>query len=1044
MDENGLIALLVLALLAVPLAIFILLIVCLVKTRNLSREVSRLEHDVTGLKADLRALAAGRPVGAIEYTSPGLRTREQPQVRPAEPPMPVVSPQMPPPTEPPVSPAAEVPTSADLPAAAPPSATPAGVPPRPVPPSTSLPGADETAPPAQAPPVKQPPTTPSYGGPKPPQRPAWDLPDHMMDSVRQGSPSGAEAGSVRPDAIRYEPLATDSSYKTKPPMSGSQWESLIGGRLLNWIGALATIIGIGLFLGYAFQNNWIPPTMRVLIGVAAGLGLLVGGNYSYKKDFTIFSQGLIGAGISILYLSVYASFNFYHLVGQKAAFGMMAAVTAITFFQAFRFDSLAVSILGWAGGFLTPVLLSTGEANEIGLFSYVALLTAGLLAIVAFKRSWIVLQPMTLAGTYLLYVVWYSKFYSPADLLTTLIFLTIFWSLFLAVDVFWMVNKPGPLAEVRETVGIFNAVFYYTAVYIVVHGARPDLTGFIILAVGAVYFLIVLTVTSIEWDGVQFNRYLLTAIVLLVLAIAHQFSGFNTAIAWSIAAAVIVFCAVRWKLYAVMVAGLLIYGAAFIKLFATDGWDHFGPSETFTLLLNQRALAFICVGGLSAAGAFILRSSDQKAVRLARAALNYAWCLLLFVLVTVETDDLYIHLGHGPTGDQSAGLEYRHQLIRAMIWMFCSLPLVWYGIEEMILPLVYSGYVMLAASVVQVLISGANYEPISRFALGLNVRAGIMLVILAGLLLQAYWAKKHDGYRWGRQALIWVLTMSCAVLFVLGTAEARDYYHWIAINLTPDKQEILWFREAMVTVIIWSVYAVALLAIGMRKKLTPVVVCASVGLCFALALALIVGVGYVPIAGFTLALNLRVLAFASVIAALLLISALVNRGRSGKEYIKTSAMLAVVVALTICYLLTIETKDYFGKEILLSGQGLMGALTTAQAGSLSASIHSLGNLRQMTLSLVWVVYSILLIGFGIWRRMLVLRIVAISLTGIAILKIFFYDLGFLETKYRIISFIGLGLILLAISFLYQKFKSVISEPSSMSRRSNDDEPEPQG
>jgi uncharacterized membrane protein len=60
---------------------------------------------------------------------------------------------------------------------------------------------------------------------------------------------------------------------------------------------------------------------------------------------------------------------------------MMAGVTALAFWQAFKYDSLAISVLGWAGGFLTPVMLSTGMANEMGLFTYVALLSAGLLAI---------------------------------------------------------------------------------------------------------------------------------------------------------------------------------------------------------------------------------------------------------------------------------------------------------------------------------------------------------------------------------------------------------------------------------------------------------------------------------------------------------------------------------------------------------------------------------------------------------------------------------------------------------------------------------------
>jgi uncharacterized membrane protein len=79
---------------------------------------------------------------------------------------------------------------------------------------------------------------------------------------------------------------------------------------MNRIGALALIIGIGFFLKYAFDNNWINETARVLIGGAFGLTCVAGAYATNKKGFQIFAQGLVGAGISIMYLSVYASFNF--------------------------------------------------------------------------------------------------------------------------------------------------------------------------------------------------------------------------------------------------------------------------------------------------------------------------------------------------------------------------------------------------------------------------------------------------------------------------------------------------------------------------------------------------------------------------------------------------------------------------------------------------------------------------------------------------------------------------------------------------------------
>src|SRR5262245_16947827 len=183
------------------------------------------------------------------------------------------------------------------------------------------------------------------------------------------------SGGSRVGEPSMQPAAARSSIEQesgRPSRTRAEWESLIGGRLLNWIGALAIIIGIGFFLGYGYQNDWISPALLVGIGAVTGFALLAGGDLSFRKGYRIFSQGLLGAGISILYLSVYASFNYFHLESQGTAFSMMCTVTVLTFVQAFRFDSLSVSVLGWAGGFLTPVLVSTGQSNEVALFTYIS------------------------------------------------------------------------------------------------------------------------------------------------------------------------------------------------------------------------------------------------------------------------------------------------------------------------------------------------------------------------------------------------------------------------------------------------------------------------------------------------------------------------------------------------------------------------------------------------------------------------------------------------------------------------------------------------
>lgn len=82
---------------------------------------------------------------------------------------------------------------------------------------------------------------------------------------------------------------------------------------------------------------------------------------------------------------------------------------------------------------------------------------------------------------------------------------------------------------------------------------------------------------------------------------------------------------------------------------------------------------------------------------------------------------------------------------------------------------------------------------------------------------------------------------------------------------------------------------------------------------------------------------------------------------------------------------------------------------------------------KLGLSILWGVYALLLIILGIWKQKKYLRIGAIVLFGITLLKLFSYDIASLNTISKTIVFVSLGVLLLIISFLYNKYKSVISE-----------------
>ncbi len=221
-----------------------------------------------------------------------------------------------------------------------------------------------------------------------------------------------------------------------PRRQSPEWEALIGGRWLAKIGTVALVLGILYFLKYAFDNQWIGNTGRVLIGGFAGLALLYGGERFQTKGYKLYGQTVAAGGIVVLYLSIYAAFNFYTLISQLPAMSLMVLVTAVCCALAYRYDSRMLATMGLLGGLLTPYLLSTGKSNQIGLLSYLLVLDIGA-GWLARKRSWRFLNFISFAGTVVLFGAWAATFYQPADIWRTHVFLIFFAALYLGLIFDW-------------------------------------------------------------------------------------------------------------------------------------------------------------------------------------------------------------------------------------------------------------------------------------------------------------------------------------------------------------------------------------------------------------------------------------------------------------------------------------------------------------------------------------------------------------------------------------------------------------------------------
>ena len=198
----------------------------------------------------------------------------------------------------------------------------------------------------------------------------------------------------------------------RPSAPAINWEQFMGVKLFAWIGGLALFLGVAFFVKYSFDNNLVPPELRVALGFLTGLGLLVGGVVMSRKNYPALSQTLCATGVVILYAVTFAchsiyKFQFFDVI---PTFLLMALITTTAFLLAARLDAMVVAVLGMLGGFLTPILLSTGQDNPLGLFGYIAILDTGLV-VVALNRRWHFLTALAAAGTAFMQIGWAGKFF---------------------------------------------------------------------------------------------------------------------------------------------------------------------------------------------------------------------------------------------------------------------------------------------------------------------------------------------------------------------------------------------------------------------------------------------------------------------------------------------------------------------------------------------------------------------------------------------------------------------------------------------------------
>lgn len=814
-------------------------------------------------------------------------------------------------------------------------------------------------------------------------------------------------------------------------------ESMVGGSWFNWIGIIAVTLGVGFFLKLAFDKQWIGPAGRVAIAALVGMVLLYLGERLRGRGMKSYAYILSGGGILVLYLSVFAAYNLYHLIGQPGAFLLMAAVTTTAVLLSVRLDALPVALLGLVGGFLTPMLLSTGVDNEVGLFTYVALLDAGVLAVAYFKR-WRSLDFASFVGTAVMTLGWASTFFEPGKVWTTLFFLSIFFVLYSLLPIFHNVLRSRPTRWFDVALALANATFYFGLSYLLLTGAGLNHVTPATQALLCSIFLTGLFYTTWRWspdDLLLRYSYVGAAATFLTIAVAIQLELYWVTMAWAVEALMLTWVGVRSGEKAARHAGFAIFWAAVSHWFIMDLLAvNYSVDPSFIPLLNRRALSCAVLIGAIAGAARLYKRADEVDEEERSTVLTFFAVTGNAVALTLLSLDLNDYFSAGASQGGAglpASIENTRQFSISVLWTLYATMILAVGVMRRSMLLRCGGLMLLLMAIGKVVSVDTAFYTASWHMPLFNQTFMVYALLVAALSFGAWLYGRASGVDEREQrAMVPILIGSANVLALAALSlEVIGYYNRSVASLALEGGGTEIFRQLQegkvsTLALVWTIYATYMFMVGVGRSnrewrfggLLLLVITSA--LVFA-------NLSYHDAPWHVFVFNRTIGVFAVFIAAIWLIVR--TYARSAEEFEEEPVVypVAIVVANVLAIIaLSTQAAGYYEAKIAEEvGRAGAEALT---AGA-STSLRNLALAKQLSLSVVWGLYASGLFIAGRIRRLRLLRVMALALLSVTTLKAFIWDLSSLDRAYRIISFIMLGAILLVVSYFYQRRQEPVEE-----------------
>lgn len=310
------------------------------------------------------------------------------------------------------------------------------------------------------------------------------------------SPVEIKTSAEKPLPPVYKPIQQiHESWFEKWLRNNPDIEKFIGENLINKIGIAVLILGIAFFVKYAIDKDWINEIGRVCIGLFCGL-VLIGLSYRLRKNYRSFSSVLVGGGITIFYFTIAFAFHQYSLLSQTAAFIIMVVITAFAVALSVLYNRMELGILATIGGFITPFLVSK-EGDYVVLFTYIAILNAGLI-VLAFYKRWHAIHFIAFVFTAITYGAWIINNNSKTSFsyAGSFLFGSLFYIMFLVMNILLYLKKSVKLIALDVALLIAVNLGYYAAgIFLLQHwqhglykGLFTASLGIINLALGLYFY----------------------------------------------------------------------------------------------------------------------------------------------------------------------------------------------------------------------------------------------------------------------------------------------------------------------------------------------------------------------------------------------------------------------------------------------------------------------------------------------------------------------------------------------------------------------------